>query len=334
MSSKPNRTSNTNRTLETKVVKKRFGALHKRNSHKGKYNFSTLVKTLPELKPYVIKNIKGELSIDFSDDKAVIMLNRALLAHHYSVTNWSIPDGFLCPPLPGRADYLHHIADLFTDKTKGYQINGLDIGTGANAVYPIVAISQYNWVMRASDIDPISISNVKKIAKNNAILKGKLSVKLQKDPKKYFENIIDVEERVDFTMCNPPFHKSLEEANKGSERKLKNLAENRKKRGVTKKDVHSKLNFGGQKAELWCPGGEVLFVKNMAYESKKFARQCLWFTTLVSKKENVRPLRKTLEKLGACEVRIIEMTHGQKITRFVAWTYHTEQQQAQWFTLG
>ena len=110
-----------------------------------------------------------------SDDKAVIMLNRALLAHHYSVTNWSIPDGFLCPPLPGRADYLHHIADLFTDKIKGYQINGLDIGTGANAVYPIVAISQYNWAMRASDIDPISISNVKKIAKNNAILKGKLS---------------------------------------------------------------------------------------------------------------------------------------------------------------
>ncbi|MBD1556776.1 23S rRNA (adenine(1618)-N(6))-methyltransferase RlmF [Vibrio sp. S9_S30] len=334
MSSKTNNTSNTNNPLGTKVVKKRFGALHKRNSHKGKYHFSALVKTLPELQAYVIKNIKGDLSIDFSDDKAVIMLNRALLAHHYSVTNWSIPEGFLCPPLPGRADYLHHIADLFVGKTPGYAITGLDIGTGANAVYPIVAISHYKWTMYASDIDPISVANVQKIAESNAILKGKLAVKLQKDPKKYFENILDAKARVDFTMCNPPFHKSMEDANKGTQRKLKNLAENRKKRGVIKADPQSKLNFGGQKAELWCPGGEVSFIKNMAYESKKFARQCLWFTTLVSNKDNVRPLRKTLEKLGAYEVRIIEMTHGQKITRFVAWTYHTEQQQASWFTLG
>ncbi|KJY76856.1 23S rRNA (adenine(1618)-N(6))-methyltransferase RlmF [Vibrio nigripulchritudo] len=319
------------KTAKTKVIKKRFGALHKRNPHKGKYHFPSLCKASPELQKFVIKTVKGDESINFSDEQAVIALNRALLAKHYSVTKWGIPKGFLCPPLPGRADYIHHISDLLINVPKEYEVTGLDIGTGANGVYPIVGISQYNWLMRATDIDPKSVANVKKIADNNPSLKSNLSVELQSDPKCYFRNILKPDERVDFTMCNPPFHKSLQEAAKGTERKLKNLSQNRAKKGSEPKSTASKLNFGGQKAELWCPGGEEKFIRNMAFESKHFAKQCLWFTTLVSKKDNVRPLRKALEKLEAHEVRIVEMTHGQKITRFVAWTFLDEHEQANWF---
>ncbi len=316
---------------KTKITKKKYSALHKRNIHRGRYNFILLVKALPELNLFLIKNANGEPSINFSDDKAVKMLNKALLALYYKITVWDIPKGYLCPPLPGRADYLHHIADLLACKNSDYQIKGLDIGTGANCVYPIVAVSHYNWSMIASDIDPISVSNALEIVNNNPILKGKLAVKVQTDSSKYFSNIIDDQDRIDFTMCNPPFHASLEEAHKGARKKLNNLAENRKKRGGFSKVSTSKLNFGGQKAELWCSGGEQTFIRHMALESQKYADKCLWFTTLVSKKENVRPLRKNLEKLGALEVRIVEMTHGQKITRFVAWTFLTQQQQDNWF---
>lgn len=80
-----------------------------------------------------------ELSVNFADPLAVKTLNKALLAHFYGVTHWDIPDGFLCPPVPGRADYVHHLADLLADDNGGVvpkQATVLDIGTGANLIYP------------------------------------------------------------------------------------------------------------------------------------------------------------------------------------------------------
>jgi 23S rRNA (adenine1618-N6)-methyltransferase len=114
-------------------------------------------------------------------------------------------------------------------------------------------------------------------------------------------------------MCNPPFHASLEDAIKANRRKVHNL-------GKENKGVKKGLNFGGQKAELWCPGGERLFLKKMVKESVKFSSQVGWFTSLVSNKENIKPTEKLLDKLGA-EHRILEMSQGQKISRVLAWTF-------------
>ena len=89
-------------------------------------------------------------------------------------------------------------------------------------------------------------------------------------------------------MCNPPFHGSLAEADAGSQRKRKNLGlENRQS---------AKLNFGGQKAELWCAGGELAFIGNIIGESKQYAHQVLWFTSLVSKSVHLKPLKSLLKK--------------------------------------
>ena len=88
--------------------------LHPRNKHRERYDFQQLINTCPELAPFVKLNNYNDESIDFFNPNAVKMLNKALLKQHYGINNWEIPEGYLCPPIPSRADYLHYIADLLT----------------------------------------------------------------------------------------------------------------------------------------------------------------------------------------------------------------------------
>ncbi len=68
----------------------------------------------------------------------------------------------------------------------------------------------------------------------------------------------------------------------------------------------------------------------MIKESLEFSKNCLWFTTLVSKKENLPFIYKALKDLKAVEVKTIEMAHGQKISRIVAWTFLSKDEQKTW----
>ncbi len=317
--------------------------LHPRNIHRQDYDFNALIKAYAPLSAYVRPNPYGKLSIDFADADAVKHLNAALLKHHYQIDAWDIPAGFLCPPIPGRVDYLHYLADLLSaqpldgqnvptipKRLYGNKIKALDIGTGANGIYPLLGISQYGWQFVASDIDPQSVSNVQQIAAANTKVSQSLEVRLQQQSSKIFSGIIGADERFDITLCNPPFHASLAEASQGSQRKLANLAANRAAKGHQASQATSKLNFGGQKAELWCDGGEQRFLLDMIAESKAFATQCLWFTSLVSKKENLTACYKALDKVAAVTVKTINMTQGSKLTRVLAWTFLDAKQQALW----
>ena len=302
--------------------------LHPRNFHNNRYDFTTLIKSQDSLKEFVKPNKYGDLSIDFANPDAVIALNKALLSHFYGIKNWEIPKGYLCPPIPGRADYIHHIADLLALSNngkipKGKAIKGLDVGVGANCIYPIIGVSVYGWQFLGSDIEKNSIESVLNIINSNEILKENIKVLQQENPSNIFVNIINKDEKYDFTLCNPPFHKSLDEALAGNKRKVQNLT----KQTSTK----SALNFGGKNNELWCKGGEVAFIKNMIKESLEFKNNSLWFTTLVSKKENLPFIYKALEDIKAVEIKTIDMSQGQKITRIVAWTFFNKQEQENWF---
>ena len=301
--------------------------LHPNNKHNGRYDFKLLINTLPALKPFVRLNDYGDESIDFFNPEAVLLLNKALLKHYYGVLNWSIPKNYLCPPIPGRADYIHHIAQLLGESNygktpKGSGIKCLDIGVGANCIYPIIGIKEYGWSFLASDIDQIGIENATAILNENPFLKGKLEIKLQQNAKDVFYGIIKKEDIVDVSICNPPFHASEAEANAGTMRKLKNL-KGEKIKQPTK-------NFGGQHTELWCDGGENKFVRNMIRESKKFANTCFWFTTLISKQSNLKGIYNALESEGAATVKTIEMGQGNKTSRIVAWTFLSKEHQKNW----
>lgn len=133
----------------------------------------------------------------------------------------------------------------------------------------------------------------------------------QKDPAAIFNGIIHKNEQYDATLCNPPFHDSAASARAGSERKRRNLGQ----------AEDGALNFGGQQQELWCEGGEVAFILRMIAESKGFGRQVKWFTTLVSRSDNLPPLYRALTDVGAVKVVKKEMAQGQKQSRFIAWTF-------------
>lgn len=319
---------------------KEKSTLHPRNPHRFRYDFKKLISIYPDLKSFVFVNEydseanNSELAmqtIDFANPNAVKALNKAILISDYGIQNWDIPTNYLCPPIPGRADYVHYIADLLAESNNGIipegeDIVGLDIGIGANCIYPIIGNETYHWSFVGTDIDENAIQNCKKIIANNPKLMEAISLQLQVEPRFIFKNIILPEDKFAFTICNPPFHSSQEEATKASLRKVNNLGDKKVARPV--------LNFGGQNAELWCTGGEIGFITQMIYESVKYPLQVFWFTTLVSKKDNLRSIYKTLNKVGAVEIKTVEMGQGQKISRFVAWTFLSEKQQKEWkFTI-
>lgn len=310
--------------------------LHRRNLDRFGYDFEELIKICPELKIFVSVNEhninssdseQAKQTIDFSNPEAVKSLNKALLITHYGIQDWDIPKNYLCPPIPGRADYIHYIADLLASSNNGIipegeTVQGLDIGIGANCIYPIIGNSTYGWSFVGTDIDEKAIQNCKKIIQDNPNLMDTISLQLQTESRFIFKNIITPEDKFTFTICNPPFHNSKEEATKSSIRKINNLENTRTKNPV--------LNFGGQNTELWCEGGEIGFLTQMIYESAKYPMSCLWFTTLVSKKENLSSIYKTLNKVSAVEVKTIDMAQGQKTSRIVAWTFLSETQQKAW----
>lgn len=304
----------TNPILNTIPEKKGF---HPRNKHKFGYDFEKLITSNPTLKDFVAINKFGNESVDFSNPKAVKALNQALLKTYYNIEYWDIPEGFLCPPIPGRAEYIHHIADVLSEVygeiPNGKKIKVLDVGTGSNLIYPIIGVSEYGWQFVGSEIDSQSIKWADKIVKSNTSLKNLVELRIQSSKRNIFKNIIKEGEHFDMTLCNPPFHSSKEEATKGTIRKVKNL-----KNEITSKPT---LNFGGVNNELWCEGGELAFITNMIYESVHFKTQSLWFSTLVSKKENLKSIYKLLKKVGTIEVKTIDLSQGNKISRLVFWSF-------------
>ena len=299
--------------------------LHTRNKHNGQYDFSLLTENYPPLRKFVLLNPLGIQTIDFFNPHAVKALNKALLISYYGIRYWDIPKNYLCPPIPGRADYVHYIADLIDpervsntaneengDKPKR-QCRCLDIGVGANCIYPIIGHVEYGWMFVGSDIDPVSIENARKIVTCNPVLAHKIDLRLQKDNRRIFDGIIAPDEYFDVTICNPPFHSSKEEAEEGTLRKLSSLKGEKVKK--------TKLNFGGNANELWCEGGELRFLLNMIVESRKYRKNCGWFTSLVSKEKNLDKLYAKLKAVEVSEYKVIRMHQGTKSSRILVWKF-------------
>ncbi len=305
--------------------------LHPRNRHQGRYDFSRLIQSDPALGNFVSMNAHGEQAVDFTDPAAVKALNRALLKDSYGIANWDIGAGNLCPPVPGRADYVHYLADLLAASNRGSMpkkkaLQVLDIGTGANCIYPLLGASEYGWQFVAADINPASLANAQAILDANPKLARQISLRLQPSANAIFQHILADDEWFDLSMCNPPFHTSLSEAREGTQRKWQNL-------GKQENEAGASLNFGGQDAELWCPGGELAFIQRMIRESATISTRCFWFTTLVSKSASLPGIYAALQQAKVQEQKTISMSQGQKQSRLVAWTFLNPAQQAAWAKL-
>ncbi len=279
--------------------------MHPKNPFTVDYDFAMLIQHYAALKDFVFVNEYGNKTIKFGNKQAVKALNSAILKAHYGII-WNIPENNLCPPIPGRLDYLLHIADLIP-KT---EIRLLDIGTGANLIYPILGTCHLNWQCTASEVNKDSLKNAQNIINNNSILK-KTELRHQKFKSHILEHIIQPNDVFDVVVCNPPFFKNVSEAQQKNKRKVHNLK-------LQEKDTQ---NFGGLSNELWYKGGEEAFVKKMVVESAQFKKQVHWFTSLVSKKENLKNIKRTINKTLPTQVKVINMEQGNKKSRCIAWTF-------------
>ncbi|MGY0407904.1 MAG: 23S rRNA (adenine(1618)-N(6))-methyltransferase RlmF [Polaribacter sp.] len=279
--------------------------LHQKNKFNNGYNFDELIGNNPKLKEFVLENKFGTTTIDFSNPKAVKELNKALLFSYDKIAVWNFSDENLCPPIPGRLDYIHHLADLLLSEEN---IKILDIGTGATCIYPLLGVAEYDWNFVATDIDLDSLDTAQdNIDDNN--LDANIKLRQQFDESNILKGILEENEAFSATICNPPFYKSAEEAQGANRRKTRNLGNN------------AVRNFSGNNNELWYPGGEKAFLHNYLYESSLYKTSSKWFTCLVSKKENVESLEKSSKKLGVSEFKVIPLSQGNKVTRIVCWRF-------------
>lgn len=248
------------------------------------------------------------------------MLNRALLKAYYGVEHWDIPDGYLCPPVPSRADYLYHVAELLAVEAgsvpKGPAVRVLDIGAGANCIYPILGTRIFGWRFVGADVDPVAVKCAQQLIAANRNLAGKIECRLQPDARAIFCNITRPGESFALSLCNPPFHATSAEAAAGTLRKLRNLGGGKPAQPV--------LNFGGRANELWCEGGEAGFIRRMIQESSEQPGLCVWFTTLVSKRGSLPLIERELRRVKVVAVRNLALFAGQKQSRVLAWTFMDE----------
>ena len=290
--------------------------LHPRNRFRAGYDFGRLIASSPRLAAFVAPNAFGNISIDYADPAAVKALNQALLKDAYGL-DWDLPPDYLCPPIPGRSEYLHHLADLLdlgqASQPRRTPIAVLDIGMGANCIYPLIGAREYGWHFVGSEVDPIAVKWAKKLVASNPSVANLIECRLQQSPLSCFAGVTTAGETFDVSMCNPPFHESAEAAAEGTRRKQRNLG--------TKKSKATGLNFGGLAGELWCEGGELGFVGRMIAESAERPQLCRWFTTIVSRREHLPRLFKQLDAVNAADVQTLEMAHGQKKSRILAWTF-------------
>lgn len=313
-------------TQPDKIIPTEKNNLHPRNKHRLRYDFKQLINCCKELAPFVTVNKYNDESIDFTDPVAVKTLNKALLSSFYGISHWDIPENYLCPPIPGRVDYIHYMADLLSECNNGViptgkSVKALDIGVGANCIYPILGTKEYGWQFVGSDIDYTAVKSAREIITTNN-LADTIECRQQMSHSSIFKGIIRPGEVFDLSFCNPPFHSSFAEAQAGTQRKWKNLGISKAKKNI--------LNFGGTNTELWCKGGEVEFLKNMAEQSAEIPERCLWFSTLVSKKDSLQGIQRALIRAQAYDIQTINMSQGQKVSRIVAWTFLNKTQQKEW----
>ena len=279
--------------------------LHPNNKFNTSYDFDDLIIKNPALKEFVAENKYGSITIDFSNPIAVKELNKALLFTFDKIALWNFPNKNLCPPIPGRLDYIHHLADLLSTEE---DVKILDIGTGATCIYPLLGVAAYNWNFVAVDIDLDSLDTAQDIIDDNN-LDAQIKLRQQLDENQILKGILEEDDSFSAVMCNPPFYKSAEEAQGANKRKNKNLGNS------------AVRNFSGNNNELWYVGGEKAFLHNYLYESSLYKDKSTWFTSLVSKKENVESMEKSSKKLGATAFKVIPMSQGNKVTRIVCWKY-------------
>lgn len=284
--------------------------MHVRNRYAESYDLDRLTRAVPELAAFRTTTPDGRPTLDFADATAVRLLNKALLLTDYGLKFWDLPPDALCPAVPGRLDYVHVVADLLGDvASRGARVTGLDVGTGASLIYPILGVREYGWRFVATDVNEGSLRAAGAIARFNPGLTKHVELRRQAKPSRLFDGVIRPGERFGFTMCNPPFYGSAKEAQAATTRKWRGLG----------KGSGAERNFGGYGAELYTAGGQQRFLRAMIEESYEYRERVTWFTTLVSQLAYLKDAERGFCQNPPRRREVVTLDAGHKRQRVLAW---------------
>ncbi|KAI0297071.1 hypothetical protein B0F90DRAFT_1635139 [Multifurca ochricompacta] len=235
-------------------------------------------------------------------------LTQALLYRDFDI-QLNIPDDRLCPPVPNRLNYVLWLQDIVSHSSVSgplSSIRGIDIGTGASAIYPLIACRLApNWNFVATDIDDVSLASARSNIDSNGL--SERIVLLRTDPTGpvMFPLIHDRTTSFNFSMCNPPFYASAEEAT--------SLA--------AAKEHAPNAVCTGTEVEMITPGGEEAFVNKMVRESITLGERCQWYTSMLGKQSSLTALVTLLRSHSITNYAIAELIQGHTRRWVLAWSF-------------
>ncbi|RYP53340.1 hypothetical protein DL768_001697 [Monosporascus sp. mg162] len=259
--------------------------------------------------------LQGGSRLDFANPLAVMQLTKTLLRLHFGL-RVDLPLDRLCPPVPNRHNYILWLKDLLDSSSPSYSqiyeperpVEGLDIGTGASLIYPLLACAQRPaWTFIATDVDAKSIAYARRNAELNS-LQSRIRV-VGRDIAAPLVPLDDLNiETIDFVMVNPPFY--------ASDSELLDLARQKSR------PPHSACT--GAPIEMVCEGGEVGFVRRIINESLILRRRVQWYTAMLGKQSSLDVLVSLLKENGIDNYAMKTFVQGNKTRRWaLGWSFHS-----------
>ncbi|CAH6785930.1 RNA N6-adenosine-methyltransferase METTL16 [Phodopus roborovskii] len=287
-------------------------SMHARNRYKDKPpDFAYLASKYPDFKQHIQINLSGRVSLNFKDPEAVRALTCTLLREDFGLSI-DIPLERLIPTVPLRLNYIHWVEDLI-----GHQVSdkstlrrGIDIGTGASCIYPLLGATLNGWYFLATEVDDMCFNYAKKNVEQNNLSD---LIKVVKVPQKtlLMDALKEESEIVyDFCMCNPPFFANQLEAQGVNSRN-------------SRRPPPSSVNTGGI-TEIMAEGGELEFVKRIIHDSLQLKKRLRWYSCMLGKKCSLAPLKEELRIQGVPKVTFTEFCQGRTMRWALAWSFYDD----------
>uniref|UniRef100_A0A8C1SIA0 U6 small nuclear RNA (adenine-(43)-N(6))-methyltransferase n=1 Tax=Cyprinus carpio TaxID=7962 RepID=A0A8C1SIA0_CYPCA len=260
-------------------------SMHPRNRYKDKSpDFVYLASKYPEFQKHVQTTLTGRVTLNFKDPEAVRALTCTLLKEDFGLTI-EIPLERLIPTVPLRLNYIHWVEDLTGGQ--GNPRRGIDIGTGASCIYPLLGATMNGWFFLATEVDDICFNYAKKNVEQNHLAE---LIRVVKVPQKTLLMDALKEQSIvyNFCMCNPPFFANQLEAKGVNSRN-------------SRRPPPSSINTGGV-TEIMGEGGELEFVKRIIHDSLQLKKRLRWYSCMLGKKCSLAPLKDELLKQGVPKV--------------------------------
>ncbi|XP_052612026.1 LOW QUALITY PROTEIN: RNA N6-adenosine-methyltransferase METTL16 [Peromyscus californicus insignis] len=287
-------------------------SMHARNRYKDKPpDFAYLASKYPDFKQHIQINLNGRVSLNFKDPEAVRALTCTLLREDFGLSI-DIPLERLIPTVPLRLNYIHWVEDLIghQDSDKSTLRRGIDIGTGASCIYPLLGATLNGWYFLATEVDDMCFNYAKKNVEQNNLSD---LIKVVKVPQKtLLMDALKEESEIiyDFCMCNPPFFANQLEAQGVNSRN-------------SRRPPPSSVNTGGI-TEIMAEGGELEFVKRIIHDSLQLKKRLRWYSCMLGKKCSLAPLKEELRIQGVPKVTFTEFCQGRTMRWALAWSFYDD----------